>query len=55
MIIPEIPEKNTKAPPFKNKKGQKNFRYPTKKQSFSLEKDCQVPQNFLALLILKRL
>ena len=26
--------------PFQNKKGQKNLRYPTKKQSFCLEKDC---------------
>ena len=26
--------------PFQNKKGQKHLRYPTKKQSFSLEKDC---------------
>ena len=26
--------------PFQNKKGQKNFRYPTKKQSFSKKKDC---------------
>ena len=25
---------------FQNKKGQKNFMYPTKKQSFFLEKDC---------------
>ena len=25
---------------FQNKKGQKKFRYPTKKHSFSLEKDC---------------
>ena len=25
---------------FQNKKGQKNLRYPTKKQSFSKEKDC---------------
>ena len=26
--------------PFQNKKGQTNLRYPTKKQPFSLEKDC---------------
>ena len=26
--------------PFQNKKGQKNLRYPTKKQSFSKVKDC---------------
>jgi hypothetical protein len=26
--------------PFQNKKRQKNLRYPTKKQSFSKEKDC---------------
>ena len=26
--------------PLQNKKGQKNYGYPTKKQSFSREKDC---------------
>ena len=26
--------------PFQNKKGKKNLRYPLKKQSFSMEKDC---------------
>ena len=26
--------------PLQNKKSQKNLRYPTKEQSFSLEKDC---------------
>ena len=43
--------------PLQNKKGQKNLRYPTKKQSFSLEKDCFLSgtSSFLALLILKRL
>ena len=42
--------------PLQNKKGQKNLRYPRKKQSFYKEKDCsfsRVPQIFLALLILK--
>ena len=40
--------------PFQNKKGQKILRYPTKKQSFSLEKDCffaGYPKIFLALLM----
>ena len=31
-------EYNITLKPFQNKKGQKNLRYPTKKQSFSLEK-----------------
>ena len=26
--------------PYQNKKAQRNFRYPTRKQSFSKEKDC---------------
>ena len=43
--------------PFQNKKGQRDLRYPTKKQSFFREGllFCRIPQIFLALLILKRL
>jgi hypothetical protein len=44
--------------PYQNKKGQKYLRYPTKKQSFSLEKDWFFDgylKKFMAVLILKRL
>ena len=32
--------------PFQNKKGQKNLRYLTKNQSFSLENDCFFTSNY---------